>query len=117
VGPWGAIQRFELRALPEMARGSANPDGSFQLLWNAQPQELQRAQLARDAEFTQLVSSADLQEGRWALSRPENPGTYYFRYRRIEADGYFSPWSGTLKIDIPRDWSFLWMFTPMFLAL
>jgi hypothetical protein len=117
VGPWGAIQRFELRAVPEMARGSANADGSFQLLWNAQPQEVQRAQLARDAEFTQLVSSADLQEGRWALARPENPGTYYFRYRRIEADGYLSPWSGTLKIDIPRDWSFLWIFTPMFLVL
>lgn len=115
-GPWGETQALELRADPTPPRGGLSADGhSLELGWDAQPHARQEAQLAKDKDFKDLVANATLDEGNWAAPRPELPGTYYFRYRSVEADGYVSPWSSTLLIELPRDWSGLWWFVPVLL--
>ena len=44
-------------------------------------------------------------------------GRYYFRYRSVEPDGYVSPYSESLMIDVPRDWSMLLLLLPVLLLL
>lgn len=48
---------------------------------------------------------------------PERSGAYFFCCRSIEPDGFVSPYSSTLTIDVPRDWSGLWWLLPMLLLL
>ncbi len=106
-GPWSDAQAFELRAMPAPPTGAAD-NGKLQFNWGGRPQDKQQIELARDAEFTQIFARADLQSTEWTLPNP-GPGTYYFHYRSIEPDGYVSGWSSTLKVEVKRDWSYIWM--------
>jgi hypothetical protein len=90
---------------------------SLQLAWAGRPEDRQQVELSHDASFTSVVRSAELSESRWILPVPDAAGTFYFRYRSVEPDGFVTPWSTTLKLDMPRDWRFLWYFAPFLLAL
>ena len=117
-GPWSDAQAFELRALPAPPTGGLSEDGkNFVLRWSGRAQDRQRVELARDAAFTDIVAQAELAAPEWSLPRPELPGSYYFRYRSVEPDGFTTPASSTLQIEVPRDWRFLWIFAPLLLLL
>lgn len=117
-GPWGDPQSFELRPLPTPPSGGLSDDGlSLQLAWAGRPEDRQQVELSHDPQFTSVVRSAELKESRWVLPVPDAAGSYYFRYRSVEPDGFVTPWSSTLKLDMPRDWRFLWFFAPFLLAL
>jgi hypothetical protein len=116
-GPWGDTQQFELKALPTPPQGGLQADGSVELTWSGRPQDKQQVQLARDADFKTVVASADLDQARWALPQPEQSGSYYFRYRSVEPDGFTTPWSSTLTFEVPRDWRTLWLLAPLLFAL
>jgi len=118
-GPWGDAQEFEVRPLPEPPKGGLSADGkTLSLSWSARAQDIQQAELARDRHFSQLVASAELRSSPWQLPKPDVPDVYYFRYRSIEPDGFVSPWSETLQLDLSRDWSGLWwLLVPLLLAL
>jgi hypothetical protein len=117
-GPFGEPQRFELRALPEPPQGGLAGDGkSLRLAWGGRPDDLQEVELARDPQFMQIVARAQLKQPQWTLPAPETPGTYYFRYRSIEPDGFVTPYSSTLTIEVPRDWRWLWLLAPLLFAL
>jgi hypothetical protein len=113
LGPWGDAQPFELRPLPTPPQGGLSGDGSrLELKWSGRAEDHQQVELARDAGFKDVVAQADLSEARWALATPSQPGEYFFRYRAVESDGFTTPWSSTLRIEVPRDWRFLWMLLP-----
>lgn len=117
-GPFGDPQRFELRPLPEPPKGGVAADGkSLALAWGGRTEDSQHVELARDKEFKEIVAQADLDKPEWILPRPSRGGTYYFRYRSIEPDGFVGPYSATLVIEVPTDWRFLWLLTPLLLAL
>lgn len=117
-GPFGDAQRFELRPLPEPPKGGMAEDGqSLTLAWGGRPEDTQHVELARDPQFTQIVAQADLSAPEWTLPRPAESGTYYFRYRSIEPDGFVGPYSSPLVIEVPRDWRYLWLLTPLLLLL
>ena len=118
-GPWGAPQWFEVRPLPEPPQGGLLEDGkTLSFAWSARAADIQQVELARDRYFSQIVASADLRSPQWQVSKPEIPDLYYFRYRSIEPDGFVSPWSETLQLDLSRDWSGLWwLLVPLLLAL
>ena len=46
---------------------------------------------------------------------PSKPGTYYFRYRSVEPDGFVTPYSSTLKIEVPFDKRWLLLLAPLLL--
>lgn len=116
-GPWGDGQPFELRALPTPPSLAQDGNG-LTLAWSGRPEDRQQVQLSRDPSFATLVADTELAEPRWQIARPELPGTYYFRYRSVEPDGYTTPWSSTQKIDLPRDWGGAWgLLLPLLLAL
>jgi hypothetical protein len=117
-GPFGDPQRFELRPMPEPPKGGVSGDGkTLALAWGGRPEDTQHGELARDPQFRQIVVQADLSSPEWTLPTPSPGGTYYFRYRSIEADGYVGPYSATLVIEVPRDWRWLWMLAPLVLTL
>lgn len=117
-GPFGDAQRFELRPLPEPPKGGMAEDGkSLTLAWGGRPEDTQHVELARDPQFTQIVAQADLNAPEWTLPRPSQSGTYYFRYRSIEPDGFVGPYSSPLVIEVPRDWRYLWLLTPLLFLL
>jgi hypothetical protein len=108
-GPFGDAQTFELRPNPEPPKGGMAADGkSLVLSWSGRAEDRQQVQLARDAGFHQIVSEAQLRKAEWSVPTPDLPGRYYFRYRSVEPDGYVTPYSSTLAIDLPRDWRQLW---------
>jgi hypothetical protein len=117
-GPYGDAQRFELRPLPEPPKGGPAADGKTLVFsWGGRPENRQQVQLARDEAFTEIVAQDELKSPEWALPTPGRGGTYFFRYRSIEPDGFTSPYSSTLSIEVPRDWTPLWLLLPLLFAL
>lgn len=116
-GPFGDPQRFELRPLPEPPQGGVAPDGrSLALAWSGRAGDTQHVELARDPAFKEIVLQADLDRPEWTLPLPSPGGTYYFRYRSIEPDGFAGPYSSPLVIEVPRDWPlFLLLLAPLLL--
>lgn len=118
-GPFGDPQRFELRPLPEPPRGGVGADGrTLAIAWGGRPGDTQHVELARDPAFREIVQQADLDQPEWNLPLPRPGGTYYFRYRSIEPDGFVGPYSSPLVIEVPRDWTtYLLMLAPLLLLL
>ncbi len=117
-GPFGDALSFELRPTPEPPKGGLAADGrSMTFSWSGRPQDRQQVELARDLAFTDIVASAELGATEWTLPVPDRAGEYFFRYRSVEADGFVSPYSTTLKTEVPRDWSFLWLLFPLLFGL
>lgn len=118
-GPWSDPQRFTLRELPEPASSGWSPDGRhIELRWRGRPDDTYHAEMASDPGFSDIVASAELRSPEWRLDKPARPGTYYFRYRSIEPDGYTTPYSSTLKLDVPRDWRGIWLLgLPLLFAI
>jgi hypothetical protein len=116
-GPFGDPQRFELRPLPEPPQGGMADDGkSLVLNWSGRSQDRQRVELASDPAFGNIVARDELAAPQWSVPKPDKAGTYYFRYRSVEPDGFVSPYSQALKIEVPRDWRWLWLLTPLLLV-
>ncbi|MDE2627812.1 MAG: FecR domain-containing protein [Burkholderiales bacterium] len=113
AGPFGDAQPFELRPMPAPPAGGRSADGSALVFtWSGRPQDRQQVQLARDAAFRQITAQAELTSSEWTLPLPSQSGRYYFRYRSVEPDGFVSPYSDTLRVDVPHDWSGLWLLLP-----
>ena len=117
-GPFGDPQRFELRPTPEPAKVARSADGSGLVFhWSGRAEDRQQVEFARDLEFTQIVSKAEVSGSEWVLPRPASGGRYYFRYRSVEPDGFISPYSDKLMVDLPRDWSGLGLLLPLLIFL
>lgn len=117
LGPWGDPAGFEVRPLPAEAQGGLSADGRWlSFKWTGEAGDRFDLQFARDPGFRELLAQAQIAETDWVVPTPTYPGDYYFRLRVIEGDGYVSPWSSAKRVDVPRDWSFLWYFAPLLLA-
>ena len=107
-GPFGDPQRFEIRAMPAQPTAAVAPDGrSLIFRWSGREGDRQRVELARDPEFTDIIATDELPSPEWQVATPTFGGRHYFRYRSVESDGYISPYSETLMIDVPRNGAWL----------
>jgi len=114
-GPYGDAQSFELREMPTPPQGGVSPDGAVQFRWGGRPEDRHQVELARDLAFTDIVARAELTEPVWTPPKPASSGTYYFRYRSVEPDGFVSPYSSPLKIEVPFDKRWLLLGVPLLL--
>ena len=118
AGPFGDAQRFELRPLPDPPKGGMSADGrSLIFAWGGRAEDRQQVQLASDPLFAQVVAESELSTPTWTLPTPDRSGRYFFRYRSVEPDGFISPYSSPMLIEVPRDWSELWLLLPLPLLL
>jgi hypothetical protein len=107
-GAWGDAQALILRPTPRVPIGHLSPDGSgIELMWGGRPEDRAEVEMARDADFQQIVARGDFGAPSGRLGRPP-AGTYYARYRFVEPDGFQTAWSGSVKIDVDGDWRKLW---------
>lgn len=119
-GPWTDPQALTVRAAPPAPTSGSSADGKqLALRWSGRPQDRQQVELSSDAQFPAgSTLRAELAEPSWTLPMPEQPGTYYFRYRSVEPDGFVTPYSSTLKLEVARDWRGLWLLgAPLLLLL
>jgi len=114
-GPFGDPQRFELRPMPASPAGTVSSDGkSLVFKWSGRPGDRQLVELARDPQFNDVIARDEIDSAEWQPAVPASAGRYYFRYRSVESDGYVSPYSETLMLDVPRDGSlFLLLLVPL----
>ena len=107
-GAWGDSQALILRPTPRAPMGRASPDGSgIELSWGGQAEDRVEVEMARDAAFAQIVARGEFGAPNGKLGR-QSPGTYYARYRFVEADGFQSAWSGSVKIEVESNWHKAW---------
>ena len=107
-----------MRPNPEPPSGGLAGDGrSLAFKWRGREQDQHEVQLSRDAHFSQVDTQQALATPEWSLPTPSRSGRYYFRYRSIEPDGFVSPFSAPLEVDVPFDWTPLLLFAPLLLLL
>lgn len=117
-GPFGDPQSFELRPLPQPPVAGRSADGNALVFsWSGRAGDRQQVEFARDKDFKQIVAKDESSASEWSVPVPSSGGRYYFRYRTIEPDGFISPYSEPLMVDVPRDWSGLGLLLPFLLLL
>ena len=82
-----------------------------------EPRTASRSSWRATRRSRSITAEAELTAAAWTLPPPERSGRYCFRYRSIEPDGFVSPYSCTLTIEVPRDWSGMWLLLPLLLLL
>ena len=117
-GPFSDPQRLELRPKPGSPTVQKAVDGNtLHFQWPGRDQDRYRLQLARDPAFKDVLREEDVDSSQWILPNPENAGSYYFRYRTIEPNGFVSNYSETLMFDVSKNWKFFWTLLPFLLIL
>ncbi len=107
-GAWSDTQALILRPTPRAPMGRVSPDGrGIELTWGGRPEDRAEVEMARDAAFAQIVARGDFGTPGGTLACPP-AGTYYARYRYVEADGFKSAWSGAVRIEVESSWHRAW---------
>lgn len=104
-GPFGAVQRFELRAVPAPLQAPQVSEHHLRLSWPGLPGQSFQLQVARDANFTNLVLERQLAAPALELELPGEGilvGHLFVRVRARDADGFVGPYTGAQSFDIPQ---------------
>ena len=103
-GAWSDTQALVLRPTPRVPMARLSPDGgAIELSWGGRPEDHAEVELARDAEFQQIVARGDFGAPGGKFARP-GTGTWFARYRFVEADAFKTAWSGTAKVLVESNW-------------
>lgn len=119
-GPVGPTLSFEQMLLPEgpaMADAEMQDD-AFMLQWHASEPGLSWCvQLARDAEFADLIADELVTEPRYRLDA-QGASVVHVRVQAIDADGVAGPFGVPQQIDMPADFpQWLLLILPALLLL
>ena len=100
-GPFGDPLAFELKALPPQAPPPEPDigDDHLRFYWKAEPGQRTEFELARDADFRQVLERRAGDITQVELPLPP-PGRYHVRLRTVEPDGYVGPWSAPQHVDV-----------------
>jgi len=103
TGPWSDVRSFRLLAPPPAPEPPSFDGKRIKFSWTGEPGQTFIFQVARDSKFATLVFEEKLTEP--ALDKPQpRSGTYYMRYRAIDADGFEGPFTAPQRfaIDPPK---------------
>jgi hypothetical protein len=101
AGPWGDVNRFELRPEPPQPRPPTIGDRAVRFAWAGLPGQQFEVQVARDDAFTALVLDLRLHTPELEVPRPGN-GRFWIRLRAIDADGFVGPYGAPQYFDLPN---------------
>lgn len=100
-GPFGAVHRFELRAVPPPPKPPRVGEQSIQLSWEGLPGQTFEVQFARDAAFTALILERKVDTTSLELDLPGS-GRFFVRLRARDPDGFVGPFTTPQQFDIPN---------------
>ncbi len=100
-GPFGAAQRFEMRALPKPPAPPQVSDQTVRLNWEGLPGQTFEVQLARDPDFAQVLIERRTSSPALEIELPDG-GRYFVRIRAQDPDGFVGPYSTPQQLHLPR---------------
>jgi hypothetical protein len=100
-GPFGAVQRLELRAQPAPLAPPVVGPGGLRLAWEGLPGQTFEVEFARDARFTAVELVRKTTVPALDLVLP-GTGRYFLRLRARDPDGYLGPYTAPQQFDIPN---------------
>lgn len=112
-GPFGDVQRFQLRAPPSTPEPPVIDDKQMHFTWSGEAGQSFEFQLARDAQFNNVIETLRLAQPEATLQRPPEAGSYYMRVRATDSDGFVGPYTAAQRFEIPREPPWWWL---LFLA-
>jgi hypothetical protein len=100
-GPFGAVQRVELRPQPQPLPPPSIGEDGIRMAWDGQPGQTFEIEFARDASFAEptLVRRTDVPA--LAVKMP-GAGRYFLRMRARDADGFVGPYTAPQRFDVPN---------------
>lgn len=117
-GPFSDAERLRLVPVPPQVDPATHDDKAMTLRWRAgEPGTTYRFQLARDAQFTDLLADRRVDTASVSLDVPP-PGEYQLRVQTLTADGFEGAWSPPQKIKVegkPVLWPLLLLIPFVFL--
>lgn len=99
-GPYGDVAGFTLLAPPAQPEPPSVGDSEIQFRWSGEPGQKFEFQMADNAQFAKPLMTRNLERPALDLPRP-GPGTYFMRFRAIDADGFIGPYSSAQRFSVP----------------
>lgn len=118
IGPWGdalALTRVAPPPAPLPNAPQTTTDGVM-FTWVQGDAARFHLQLARDADFKQLLREETIDSAQWLLRQPE-PGHYFVRVRAMDASGFSGPYGQPQQVDVARPTSWWWLLVPALVLL
>ncbi|MFM2347174.1 MAG: hypothetical protein RL654_1927 [Pseudomonadota bacterium] len=100
-GPFGAVQRVELRALPAPLPPPRIGEDSLKLAWDGLPGQTFDVEFARSADFAVLALARRTEQPSLELTLP-GTGRYFVRLRARDPDGFVGPYTAPQAFVIPN---------------
>lgn len=100
-GPFGAAQRFEMRAIPKPPPPPVVGDRSIRLTWEGQPGQTFEVQFAREPGFDPVLLERRSSAPALEIELPGS-GRFFVRLRAIDADGFVGPFSSPQQFQFPN---------------
>ena len=117
VGPFGKPNQFRVMKPGPEAEAAAMSDTDIGFRWaEGADGDQYHIQIAKDANFEQLIVDETLAEPNYKLSREALSGDIYMRTKVIESDGFEGSWNRTQIVEMPEK-NTAWMALLPFLLL
>jgi hypothetical protein len=100
-GPYGDVLSFVLFAPPAQPEPPKIGDGDMEFRWAGEPGQTFEFQLAQEPQFIKPLIEQKLSSPEILLPRPKNAGTYFMRFRAIDADGFVGPYTAAQRFQVP----------------
>jgi hypothetical protein len=100
-GPFGPVQRVELRALPAPLPPPRVGEASLKLAWEGLPGQTFEVEFARSADFAVLELTRRTEQSALELRLP-GTGRYFVRLRARDPDGFVGPYTAPQAFTVPN---------------
>lgn len=101
AGPWGDVNRFEMRPEPPQPKPPVIGDRSVRFAWAGLPGQQFDFQVARDNGFATPMLERRLAATEIEIDRPGH-GRFWVRLRAIDPDGFVGPFGAPQYFDVPN---------------
>lgn len=99
LGPWSDVRSFNLLPPPAVPEPPKLEGNRVKFSWTGEPGQTFVFQVARDAKFSNMLFEEKLTAPQLDKPKPRS-GTYYMRYRAIDADGFEGPFTAPQRFTI-----------------
>lgn len=100
-GPYGDVSAFTLLPPPAQPEPPLMDATGIQFRWSGEPGQTFEFEVANEAKFVKPIITQKVTTPELTLPLP-NHGTYYMRFRAIDADGFVGPYTSAQRFVVPE---------------